>query len=188
MVPDGWSADATRNTIIPADGWALHPKDHVDHGVWLLLGWLPRGGRQSASFPGGREVDARPTRMIVAGAPRDGETSGAVFFRGDFDVGEVAVSVTAVAHDATAKASVQAVLEHLHFDPSARPSGFPSPARRGLDLARGWAAAHGRPTDGIVLTGPVPGTALFGYTVFFDKGLQPLQIDPARGKVTATAL
>jgi hypothetical protein len=83
-VPEGWSAEAKHNDIIPADAWALHPKDHVDQGIWLLLDWMTRGGRQSASFPGGKEVDARPTKMIVAGAPRDGETSGAVFFRGDF--------------------------------------------------------------------------------------------------------
>ncbi len=187
-VPDAWVAEAKHNEAIPAEAWRIHPKGHEDEGVWLLVDWLPRRGRHSAYYPGGAGTDTKGSRVVVAGVPRDGNTSEAAFFRADFDVGEVALSVTVVAHDDDTRTTARQILARMRFDPSARPPDFPSPARRGLDLARGWATAHGHPTDGIVYTGPLPDTAQQGFTVFFDNGLQTLRVDPTTGKVEARPL
>lgn len=183
-LPEGWVADAASAPIYPADSWMLHPADSNTPVVALVLGWLPRGGRQSAFFPGGREEGGRAETRTIGGASREGLRESNSFLV-DFDVGELAVSVRTYATDDASRATVDAIVSHLAFDPAARAPDHPTPARRALELARGWARSHGYPTDNIVLVGK-PGP--FAFTVFHGNGLVPLEVDPDTSTVTQKPL
>ena len=101
--------------------WSLHPASANAPAVTLILGWLPRGGRHSALFPGERADDARPETRVIGGAPRAGivEQAGRSFLV-DFDLGALAVSVRAYTLD-DARPIVDAIVASLAFDPSVRP-------------------------------------------------------------------
>ena len=178
-LPAGWVADATAAPIYPADEWTLHPAaTDGAPAVTLILGWLPRGGRHSAMFPGGRLDDAHATTRRIGGVEREGTGEGNDrYFKIDFDVGELAVSIATAAATDGDRPVIDAILDQLAFDAAARPPGFPSPARHALELARGWATANGFPTAGIVFVGQPPGTTAFAFTVFHAGGLVPLRVD-----------
>jgi hypothetical protein len=185
-LPAGWVADAAHAEIYPADSWMLHPAAGTDPSVSLILGWLPRGGRQSAFFPGGREADAHAETRTIGGAPREGLREGSSFLV-DFDVGELAVSIRAHATADAGRATADAIVAHLAFDPAARPPDHPRPARRALELARAWAVRNGQPSDHIVSTGASP-DGIYSFTLFHARGLVPLRVDVARETVTQVPL
>ena len=189
MLPAGWVADAARAPIYPADTWSLHPTGALEPRGTLILGWLPRGGRQSAMFPGERDSDAHHEARTIGGVSRDGlvESAGRSF-KVDFDVGELAVSIATWASDDAQRATVDAIVAHLAFDPAARAPDHPSPARRALELARAWAKQHGHPPDGLVYVGQPPGSPLYAFTLFHAKGLVALRVDLAAGTVVEAPL
>jgi hypothetical protein len=180
-LPAGWTAEATRADIYPADVWALHG---AGGHVTLILGWLPRGGRQSAFFPGGRGEDAHPAIRQIAGEMREGIAEGRRFLA-DFDVGELAVSVATMPTDGTRE--IDAIVDSIAIDAAAKPV-TPSPARQALELAREWARKNGFPTDHIVYVGQPPSDSRHAFTVFHDGGLVPLRIDLATSTVTRMPL
>jgi hypothetical protein len=184
-LPAGWTAEATRADIYPADVWALHgPGGHVT----LILGWLPRGGRQSAMFPGGRLEDTQPAIRRIAGEMREGIVEGGGrYFLIDFDVGELAVSVKTAATSDAAVRAIDAILDSIAIDPAAKPV-TPSPARQAFELAREWARNNGLPTDHIVYVGQPPNDSRHAFTVFHDSGLVPLRVDLTTSTVTRMPL
>ena len=189
MLPAGWVADAAHADIYPADTWTLHPAGARTPMVALVLGWLPRGGRQSAFFPGERDDDAHHETRMIGGAARDGLVeNGGRSFKMDFDIGELAVSISTWADDATARATIDEIVAHLAFDAAAHPASGPSPARRALELARGWAKQHGHSPDGLVYVGDLPGTRLQAFTLFHGRGLIALRVDLTTGTVVEAPL
>jgi hypothetical protein len=187
-LPAGWIAEAAHAPIYPADTWTLRapgvPPASFDPSVTLILGWLPRGGRQSAFFPGEREDGARRETRVIGGAPREGLVESRSFLA-DFDVGDVAVSIRTYASDDAKRAIAHAVVAQLAFDPVHAP---PTAQREALELARAWAAAHDHPTANIVYVGQPPGTKLHAFTLFHDHGLVPLRVDLAAKTVTEAPL
>ncbi len=180
-LPEGWAAEASHSDVIPADVWALRPAGKPLPAVVLLLGWLPRGGRQSAFFPGGRVEDAHPASIGIAGAARAGMLeSSDRHFMADFDAGELAVSVNASVERSSDWPVVRAILAHLALDAVAPP---PSEPRRALDLARGYAAREKLPSAGIVYVGPGPRAETHRFTLLHDRGPIPLLVDVAAGRV-----
>lgn len=182
-LPAGWTAEATHADIYPADVWALHgPGGHVT----LILGWLPRGGRQSAFFPGGRAEDAHPATRQIAGELRECLVEGGGRrLLADFDVSELAVSVATFADSDTR--AIDAIIGSIAIDAAAKPV-TPTPARKALELAREWARKNGFPTDHIVYVGQPPTDPRFAFTVFHDAGLVPLRVDLATSTVTRMPL
>lgn len=189
-LPAGWVAEATHAPIYPADLWSLHPAGPIGApSVTLILGWLPRGGRQSAFFPGDRDDDAHPATLTIGGVARTGTSErGGHSFKLDFEVGELAVSISTLVSDDAQRATVEAVLARLAFDAAARPPGPPTPARRALDLARRWAGEHGYPADGLAYVGLAAGTPLHAFTLFHPRGLVALRVDVAAGTVAQAPL
>jgi len=187
-VPVGWTAEASHAAIYPADVWLLHPRDRSDTGIQIILGWLPRGGRQSAYFPGGTVPDAHPVSRRIGGISRDGTGENADrHFRIDFDVGELAVSIHAFATTDEQARVIDAILDAVTIDSDPRPATL-SPARRAFELAREWAKRNGFPTDHIVYVGPLANDSRYGFTVFHDRGLVPLGVDLASATVTRMPL
>nr|HEX4314767.1 hypothetical protein [Kofleriaceae bacterium] len=184
-LPADWIAEQAHSDLYPADTWWLHPATANTPAVTLILGWLPRGGRHSASFPGGLTEDARADTRTIGGVARAGTAEkGDRSFKVDFDAGELAVSIRGYALDDATRVTVDAVMAQLAFDDDARPADFPSPARRALDLARAWARERGLPTERIVTTGAPAGASYVALTVFHPRGLHALRVDPASGAIT----
>ena len=187
-LPPGWVADATHSALYPADTWTLHapgaPPASFDPSVTLILGWLPRGGRQSAFFPGEREEGGRRETRTIGGAPRDGLAESRTFLV-DFDVGDLAVSIRTYGTDDAKRAIADAVVAQLAFDPVRAP---PSEQRAALELARAWATQHGHATSSIVYVGHAAGTKLHAFTLFHEHGLVPLRVDVAARTVTEAPL
>jgi hypothetical protein len=183
-VPDDWVAEAGYAEVYPADTWLLHPDDGNEPQVRMILGWLPRGGRQSAFFPGDRD-DGHTEQRTIGGAPRTCWIENSVRqLLVDFDVNELAVSIATFAEGADDTATVDAIVERLTFDPDARAPDHPTPARRALELARAWARDHGQPADRLVYTGRPRGmTQAFAFTLFHARGLVALYVDVERRDV-----
>ena len=183
-LPEGWTAEAQHAPIYPADTWMLQPASGGGRGpfVHVIVGWLPRGGRQSAFFPGGRLGSGRPGTLVVAGrqVPCLVEADSRL---ADFDVGSLALSVRALARTEHDRDLIDQVLAHMTIDESVQPPRETAEKRRALDLAADYARRRKLAGVNIVYTGPGPLPGTYRLTIFYNRGLLAVVVDPRAGTV-----
>jgi hypothetical protein len=120
----------------------------------------------------------------VAGARRDVTlANGGKTIRADFDSAELAMAVIASGSTEADRRIVRKMIELIAVDESVKPPASAQPARRALDLARAFARGKGLPDDGIVMTYSGPEPTLFHLTIFHRRGLVPVTVDVATGRV-----
>jgi len=183
-IPKNWRTEAGRNEIIPVDSWTLSGTAS-DERVVVNVAWLPRLGRHSSGFPGGRIGTERHESMLVAGKQRDvivvEETS---VIRTDFDTNDLAVSV--IGHSKTDRSlrTVRKVMESISVDESVKPPPKAASGLRALELTRAFARSKGLADTSIVTTGPGKEPNTFHMTIFHSHGLLGVLADVSSGSVT----
>jgi hypothetical protein len=187
-IPSDWEATETKNTIIPCDSWVFTPRGGMEDGrvarVIVELGWRPRPGRMSAFFPGGRAVDAKEATFLIAGRRVQGiKEDNERLWLADFEVGELALSVSTIRQSPAQERVMQEILKRLEIDPDAKPEGWPDEKRIALDLAWDYAKKHKIKSPRVVWAaqGALPHT--HHLTIFYEGGLKSLLIDAAKRKV-----
>jgi hypothetical protein len=183
-IPKNWRAEASRNEIIPVDSWILSGIAS-DERVIVSIEWLPRSGRHSSGFPGGRVGTERHESMVVAGKQRDVivvEEENLV--RTDFDTNALAVSVIGHSKTDRALSIVRKVMESILVDESVNPPPSAVPGLLALELTRAFARSKGLPDTGIVTTRPGNEPNTFNMTIFHSHGLVGVLADVSAGRVT----
>jgi hypothetical protein len=190
-IPHGWRATEARNEMIPCDSWILAPagvdliRDRDAPRVILCMGWLPRVSRHSAGFPGGRTEDARPEDLCVAGRRVSALAEDqARYLMADLDIGELAISVQALAPDRGGRQQVREVMRQLQVDSAARPEGTADRRRRAMDMALKYASERGLTEVRVSEILQDRDKKKLLMSIFHAKGLTVVWVDPVSGRVT----
>lgn len=190
-IPHGWQATEARNEIIPCDSWILAPagvdliQDRDAPRVILCMGWLPRVSRHSAGFPGGRTDDAQPEEICVAGRRVSALAENqARYSMVDLDIGELAISVQALAPNRGDRRQVREIMRQLQVDRAARPEGTPDRRRRAMDVALKYASERGLTEARVSEILQDRDKKKLLISIFHAKGLTLVWVDPVTGRVT----